>query len=146
MWIPEILYEKIVSIMPLPCVDILIVNQQKGILLVKRKNEPAMKQWWFPGGRVFFGESREDAALRKLYIECGLKSKTCQELGTYDLILPLFNKNFSHAITTVYQVETDSQYISLDSSSEKAEWRSQSEWLQENLNPFVKNIIYKVKV
>lgn len=37
-----------------------------------RENQPEQGKWWFPGGRIHFGESRLDAARRKVKEECGL--------------------------------------------------------------------------
>lgn len=49
--------------MPILCVDLLIIHEDK-CLLLKRDNEPAKGQFWFPGGRVRKFESIENAAIR----------------------------------------------------------------------------------
>ena len=41
-------------------------------LLLKRKNEPAKGQYWFPGGRIYKMETIKDAALRKAKEEVNL--------------------------------------------------------------------------
>ena len=69
--IEQELYDKILELMPILCVDIVIEYQDK-VLLVKRKNQPAKGQWWFPGGRVFKGETIEQAAVRNGIEEVGL--------------------------------------------------------------------------
>jgi len=65
------LYDKILSYIPIVCVDVVIEYEGK-ILLVKRKNNPAKNQWWFPGGRIYKGESIEQAGVRKGKEEVGL--------------------------------------------------------------------------
>lgn len=57
--------------MPIACVDLIIVCQDK-YLLMKRNNPPAKNQWWFCGGRVMKGETIEHAAIRKAKEETGL--------------------------------------------------------------------------
>lgn len=67
--------------MPLCCVDLVVENKGK-FLLVKRKRNPAKGKWWFPGGRVFFGENLTSAAKRKLKEELGIKkAKSIRFLG-----------------------------------------------------------------
>lgn len=71
MFIPADDYRKIQSVLPILCVDCLIVHEQK-CLLLRRKGEPAKGQYWFPGGRVFKGETIHDTALRKSREETNL--------------------------------------------------------------------------
>lgn len=90
--------------MPIPCVDLLVLDSGGNVLLLKRSNAPAKGQWWFPGGRVHLGEARAAAALRKLREECGLDTIAAapEEILTADLILPHGQGCTSHTITTVF--------------------------------------------
>ena len=45
MLVPEELYLRIVQVMPISCVDLLVVDEAGKILLLLRKNEPAAGQW-----------------------------------------------------------------------------------------------------
>lgn len=74
MFIPEEEYSKIQAVIPILCVDCLIVHQNK-CLLLKRTKEPAKGQYWYPGGRVFKCETLQDAALRKTREEVNLDCK-----------------------------------------------------------------------
>ncbi|OGH88833.1 MAG: hypothetical protein A3J93_01155 [Candidatus Magasanikbacteria bacterium RIFOXYC2_FULL_42_28] len=79
------LYDKILRLMPIVCVDLLIKRGKK-ILLVKRKNNPAKGEWWLPGGRIFKTETIERAARRKARGEVGLScsfKKISQVTSTY---------------------------------------------------------------
>jgi 8-oxo-dGTP diphosphatase len=69
----EIHYEN-----PLPVAAVVLVNHDREILLVKRANEPSKDMWCFPIGFAEFGESIEDAALRELQEEAGVKGKIIQ--------------------------------------------------------------------
>ncbi len=143
MIIEKDLYERILRVMPIPCVDLHVTDSTGRVLLVKRKNEPMKDHWWFPGGRVFFNETREQAAYRKLEEECGLKPVSIQEFGTYDLILPLPDEGeISHGITTLFQIYVgDETTVTVDSQSASAEWRDPESWLTEVLHDFVRSHI-----
>lgn len=59
---------------PIPAANAIIVKNGK-ILLAKRKVEPRKGQWSLPGGFLEFEESPEQAAIRELFEETGLKIK-----------------------------------------------------------------------
>ena len=82
---------------PLPTVDIIIELEQKGIVLIKRRNPPY--GWALPGGFVDYGESLEDAAIREAKEETSLDVVLIEQLHTYsDPGRDLRH----HTITTVY--------------------------------------------
>ena len=142
MIINEKLYQQIVKMMPIPCVDLVIVDNLGRVLLLKRTNEPAKGEWWFPGGRVYYLESRLDAAKRKLREECGLDVSQLTELGTFDVIVErLDNGNQAHGVTTVYLAKVSSITLVLDSQNSAAEWRFPSDWLKCRLNPFIERTL-----
>ena len=70
-FIPQEIYNTIITNVPIACVDIAIIANGS-ILLVKRKDAPAMGQWWVPGGRVLKGEMMVDTAKRKAREEVGI--------------------------------------------------------------------------
>lgn len=139
MLIPEDEYTRIARILPISCVDIVVVSPKTKVLLLKRRNEPARGEWWFPGGRVFFGESRFKACERKVREECGLTRIRLCELGTFDLILRVAESNTtSHGITTLFRADwSGDEQTCLDAQSEAGEWRFVSDWKLEKLHPFV---------
>jgi acetyl-CoA carboxylase carboxyl transferase subunit beta len=138
MLVSEKLYSRILRVMPIPCVDLLVVDDEGRVLLLLRSNEPAAGQWWFPGGRIFFGELRRDAAKRKLEEECGLSSTQFEEIGTFDLLLDSGSNQRSHAITTLFKVQIASGHnIRLDPQSSEACWLTPQKWLDRKLHPFI---------
>ncbi len=82
---------------PIPTVDIIIELEDKGIILIKRKNPP--HGWAIPGGFVDYGESLEDAAKREAKEETSLNVELIKQFHTYSD--PKRDKRF-HTISTVY--------------------------------------------
>ncbi len=149
MLIPKGLYNKIKKTIPIPCIDLVVFNGAGHILMLKRENEPARGQWWFPGGRVLHGEKREQAVRRKLKEECGLTGIIKREIGTFDVILNyrLTNNEVirSHAISTFYYVtDIRKSEIVLDSQSSKFKWCSKPECLKLTTDKALKKILEKV--
>ncbi len=139
MMIDQELYQQFVRVMPISCVDIIAVDDLERILLAKRANEPAKGEWWFPGGRVYYLETRLSAATRKLWEECGLKSRRWFELGTYDVVIVRDDDGKSHGITTLFVARIDQpEEITLDFQNSTAEWRTPQSWLDISLPNFIR--------
>jgi len=66
---------------PLLTVDIIIEQEDNGIILIRRANEP--HGWAIPGGFVDYGESLEDAARREAREETSLDVELLGQLGAY---------------------------------------------------------------
>jgi len=60
-----------------------IVLKDGKILLIKRKNQPFEGKWALPGGFVEYGEKTEDATVREVFEETGLKTKINHLVGVY---------------------------------------------------------------
>ena len=99
MYIPELEYKSILSKMPILCVDLLIIHDNK-CLLLKRDNEPAKGQYWFPGGRVRKLESIEKAALRIAKQETNLDCSFIKIISVEETIFDK-NENMGTEIHTV---------------------------------------------
>ena len=138
MWVPHALYSQILQSIPIPCVDLVVSDLSGKVLLLLRKNPPAAGHWWFPGGRVLFGETRADAARRKLQEECGLAGSKFVEIGTFDLIFESVQSPKIHSITTLFSacVQRPDDLL-LDDQSLEACWLEPRQWLERDLHPFV---------
>jgi ADP-ribose pyrophosphatase YjhB (NUDIX family) len=82
---------------PVPTADVIIELDDKGIVLIKRKNPPY--GWAIPGGFVEYGETLEDTAVREAREETGLTVKLICQLHTYSA--PDRDPRH-HTITTVF--------------------------------------------
>lgn len=142
-WIPDELYRQIISVMPIPCVDLIVQDGEDRILMLKRKNEPAKGQWWLPGGRIHFGESRNDTARRKLKEECGLDAANIREIYTVDIIYcrkP--NQDYAvHGISTIFWLKAASCDVKIDSQSSTFSWKSPVVWMDETTDKFLQQIL-----
>ena len=57
------------------------VRRGDEVLLVQRGKQPGLGKWAFPGGKVRFGETTAEAALRELTEECGITASIGQITG-----------------------------------------------------------------
>lgn len=117
-------YRRIVDTMPILCVDIVLRGGDGRYLLVKRNNEPLKGHWWVPGGRVYKGESLEQAAIRKAREELSLEISSPKLLGYHEYFLDRYHSVafvFTETIdfTTALYDDMDGLYFKGESSG----WR-----------------------
>ena len=68
---------------PKATVDMVILEQNQSVVLVKRANPPYLNCWALPGGFVELGEKVEDAVLRESKEETGLEVEILKLVGVY---------------------------------------------------------------
>ncbi len=144
MYIDQKQYKEIIKIFPRACVDILIVDEQGRVLLLLRENEPAKGQWWFPGGRIHFGETRLEAAKRKVKEECGIEVSELTEIATFDLFFSTTEMNY-HDVTILFKmvISNDSE-IKIDNQASDYGWFNSDEYGAVELHPYVIENIQKM--
>ncbi|MGV6873512.1 NUDIX hydrolase [Pseudochelatococcus sp. B33] len=64
---------------------IAVVLHEGRTLLVRRANPPDAGLWGFPGGKIDHGETIEDAALRELREETGVRGEARRVFGAVDV-------------------------------------------------------------
>jgi 8-oxo-dGTP diphosphatase len=57
---------------PTPAVAVILQNDQRELLLVRRKFPPGIGEWCLPAGFIEFDETTEQAAIRETHEETGL--------------------------------------------------------------------------
>ena len=71
---------------PIPAVASVVIHNDN-VLLVCRSQEPNKGRWGFPGGKIEIGERIEEAALRELKEETGVRAKAGKKLTAFDVIV-----------------------------------------------------------
>jgi len=138
--LPKELYSYMVQNSIICCVDILLIRtnpmtKKEECLLVQRATEPVKGLWWYPGGRMFKGETFFDTAIRKMKEETGIhesKAKAVQILGTYNTMFPTSvwdtdDEKGTHTVQPIILVtlpEDDDKvyHVLLDDTSENHKW------------------------
>jgi len=128
------LYRKILEVMPIPCVDLVIVSERK-FLLVKRKNKPAAGRWCIPGGRVMKGETLNQAVIRIVKKETSLRKFKIAKVITAS---QFFSRTSAfgpsaHTISSVFLVIVPpDQSLRGDDQSSELRWFSKidKKWLK----------------
>lgn len=130
-------YERIITVFPRVCVDILLTDTNGQVLLLKRTNQPASGQWWFPGGRIHIGETRLEATHRKLEEECGLEPAPLTELGSSDLFFVIEGATY-HDVTLLFQRTVEAgQPIRIDAEASEYGWFDPHACKELGLHPYV---------
>ncbi|MCX6671592.1 MAG: NUDIX hydrolase [Euryarchaeota archaeon] len=79
-----------------------ILIEDGSILLIQRKHPPFQAKWALPGGFVEYGEKTEDALIREMFEETGLKIKIRALLGVYS---DPHRDPRGHTVTVAYLIE-----------------------------------------
>jgi len=133
-WIDEPLYSKIKQLMPLPCVDLLIIFKGS-LLLMKRKNSPGRGLWFTPGGRIFRHESLEDAVVRVLKEETGLEALSINQIGAMSHDWPDVQ-----TITVFYTIHVTCDKITMNDEHDDFMWIDN---IEKDIHHYVVHMIKK---
>lgn len=79
--LPDSTYRQFLGSMPQVCVEV-VLETDRGILLANRRNHPQV--WFWPGGRLYKGESLDAAAGRVAREELGIEISLRERLGVYE--------------------------------------------------------------
>ena len=133
-FIPDTLYNQIMKYLPIVSVEAVIVKNN-ALLLLKRNNEPAKGEWWFPGGRIKKGESLGEALKREVREETGLEISEYKLINVYSRVFPE-----RHDITIVYLCKCKESKITLNNEhSEYALFKDTLAGLHPNLVEVIKD-------
>jgi len=123
--IPLKTYKKIVSLVPVMCVDIVLWQKDK-CLMVKRTKEPLRDKWWIVGGRLDWGERLEDAAIRITKEEVNLDIDEAFFICNWEAVFEEGEHGPTHTVSAIHEAYIDEKVdiaktIKLDSQA--SEWR-----------------------
>lgn len=117
-YIPAEAYARFLDRMPQVCVE-LFVEHERGVLLCRRTTEPANGEWFWPGSRLFKGETLEAAAHRVAAAELDVSVSLQGRHGVYSHFWetsPFDTVNTQHTVNVVFRasLENDPQNMHLD--------------------------------
>jgi len=139
MFINQKEYFKIIEAIPILCVDLLIVHKGK-CLLMRRDNEPAKGQYWFPGGRINKMEKIKDAALRKAEEEVNLKCLFQRIISVEETMFEKERQMHTdiHTVNICCHLTTESvKHIKIDKYHDEYMWVTYENLENINLHPAV---------
>ena len=104
-------------------VDAIVLSKrekQTFVLLIERGREPFLHKWALPGGFINMDETLEQACIRELHEETGLKVGKMQQFRAYDAI----DRDPRHrTISVVFWVELkEPKHVQGSDDASKAEW------------------------
>jgi colanic acid biosynthesis protein WcaH len=106
--IPDELYAAFLKRLPQVSVE-LFLETERGVLLLRRTNEPAAGEWFWPGTRLFKGESFQSAVKRLSKKELGVEVELGQQLGIYSHFWDtgaFDDVETTHTVNIVYRATT----------------------------------------
>ena len=106
--IPDKLFQEIKKSVPLSCVDMILIKDDK-FFLVKRKISPYKNKWCLPGGIIKRGQKIMDRLEQLGKEELGIKLEIIKNLGFYEKVY-----NERHDISHCYLVKTSDDKIKFD--------------------------------
>lgn len=131
-FIPSTLYNQILKLLPIASVEAVIV-MDNALLFLRRKNNPAKGQWWFPGGRIHKGESLKESLYREVKEETSLEISSYRLINVYSRVFPE-----RHDITIAYLCECKKGKVMLN--TEHSEYKLLKETAI-GLHPYVLEVI-----
>jgi len=82
-WLPKPEYDAIYSRVPRLCVEVVVADPDRGVVLACRDIPPNVGAWHIPGGTVLFGERLRDAVRRVARDELNAEELEVGELLGY---------------------------------------------------------------
>ena len=143
--IPAGLYKKIVSLMPICCVDMVFWSKGK-VFLFKRAYAPAKNKWWIIGGRILKGERLKDAVARKAKEEIGVDIKIRKIIGVYEAFFGTnrfdtkAKKSGAHSISICFLVEPKRKNFKLRLNDEYKDYKAINK-IDKNLHPLIQTML-----
>lgn len=124
-------------------VKALIFHGEK-FLLIKRSQKARgdYYYWEFPGGRLEFGESPNDALSREIMEETGLQAKTICPINTWSF----FKDDNTEVIGITFLCETDTDLVVLSKEHDEYVWITYNELNKYNVIPSIIDDMKKINM
>jgi len=129
LYIPSEVYVQIQEVLPIICVDAVITHNHR-CLLLRRRNQPARGQLWFPGGRLYKNELIAVGVLRKCFEEVRLHCEFQSIISVEETLFPRIEDMYADVHTVnvcCHLIVPDLTEIIFDSQHEDYCWIDVSE-------------------
>ena len=103
---------------PLPVAVCVANDRENRILIAKRNIKPCINKWALPGGFIESGETSEEACLRELQEETGLKGEIKRLIGVYIQK----SRYYGSIIVIGYEVNVFQNTLSLNNELKEAKF------------------------
>lgn len=123
-----------IRLMPLPCIDFVVINEYDEVLVGKRMNRPAQGYLFAPGGRIRKNETQAQAIERLAEAELGIAKVNRRQLGWLGIYDHLYEDHFygtdfgTHCIALAYVFMVEKQWIDTSLKTQHSEWQ----WIPAN--------------
>ncbi|MBB1441344.1 GDP-mannose mannosyl hydrolase [Shewanella sp. SG41-4] len=130
-------FKTIIKHTPLISIDLIVSDQKGRILLGKRNNRPAQGYWFVPGGRILKGESMSVAFKRLTLNEIGVEFEfeNAKLIGPFEHFYKdnVSVEDFStHYIALGYRLEVNENLLKLPSEQhDEYKWMSEEQILND---------------
>jgi len=139
-YIPEDIFAEFIKHMPQVCVEIILETQQ-GYLLAKRDITPPV--WFWPGSRLYKGETLPDAAHRIAAEELGIEITIEDQYGPYAHFWEESSIEGSpsrHTVTPVFHVTPTNDAYDIQLNDQHTDYRFITE-LEPDMHPYVRQYL-----
>jgi colanic acid biosynthesis protein WcaH len=109
--LPEADFLDAVRLTPLVCIDLIVNDGNRRVLLGLRRNAPAIDTWFVPGGRIRKGETLDGAFRRVVHEELGIASAERSSSRLFGVFEHHYEDNFAgapgistHCIVLAYSI------------------------------------------
>ena len=137
---PKNEYLNIIKNTNLISADLIIFDEEKRVLVGKRKNNPEINKFFVPGSRVYKSEKIIDAIPRICNFELGITLKNPKLKGVYEHI---YDNNFenndfgTHYVVFAYEFSIDNETKKQINNSTFNKQHSKIDWM--NINSLLDN-------
>jgi ADP-ribose pyrophosphatase YjhB (NUDIX family) len=128
-------FKSIYSKVPRLCVDLIIQNENKEILLIKRNAHNWIGQWHTPGGTVHYREPLHDALARIAKEELGIDIIPGEVIGYLEYPTEEQERGYGYSVSINFQVKIKNG-IPVGQNGEEIDY----------FNPIPENTIHEQKI
>ena len=121
----------------------MVFNEAGEILLIKRSKPPQYGRWMVPGGRLEWGETLEEAAIREIREETGIDIEIDGFLEIIEAIIP--GDGGFHYVIMDYSARAVSGSLAAGSDALEAVWFSPDSLESLDLTPDLVRVIDKAR-